>query len=123
MTGEQVSFPQAAQWIGSAHAFDLQEAYLDFRAPIVVLDEVPRAAELLITADSRYRLWINGRLAARGRPAPIPGSKVSPAGRHALQIETLAVEVYQPGYSHLAYTRRGGFARLPVRWLTLLVAI
>ena len=39
MTGAQVAFPQAAQWIGSAHPFDLQEAYLDFRAPAVVLDD------------------------------------------------------------------------------------
>ena len=111
MTGEQVAFPQAAQWIGSAHPFDLQEAYLDFRAPLVVLHAAPRAAELLITADSRYRLWINGRPAARGPARSYPWQQsvdlldVTPY----LQVgaNVLAVQVYQPGYSHFAYTHRG----------------
>ena len=111
MTEGQVVFPQEAQWIGSAHAFDLQEAYLDFRAPAVVLDKVPRTAELLITADSRYRLWINGRLAARGPARSYPWQQsvdrldVTPYLQAGANV--LAVEVYQPGYSHFAYTHRG----------------
>ena len=42
MTGTQVAFPPAAQWIGSAHPFDLLEAYLDFRSPLMVLHAAPR---------------------------------------------------------------------------------
>ena len=111
MTGDQVAFPQAAQWIGSAHAFDLQEAYLDFLGPTVVLGEVPRAAELLITADSRYRLWINGRHVARGPARSYPWQQsvdrldVTPYLQAGANV--LAVQVYQPGYSHFAYTHRG----------------
>ncbi len=77
----------------------------------MVLDEVPRAAELLITADSRYRLWINGRLAARGPARSYPWQQsvdrldVTPYLQAGANV--LAVEVYQPGYSHFAYTHRG----------------
>ena len=60
-----LNFPPNACWIGSAHPFDLHEVYLDFRSPEFALAEAPRLAELLITADSRYRLWINGRFVAR----------------------------------------------------------
>ncbi len=111
MIEKQVTFPQAAQWIGSAHAFDLQEAYLDFRAPVVELDEVPRTAELLITADSRYRLWINGRHVARGPARSYPWQQsvdrldVTPYLQAGANV--VAVQVYQPGYSHFAYTHRG----------------
>ncbi len=119
MTGEQVAFPEAAQWIGSAHPFDLQEVYLDFRAPLVVLDEVPSAAELLITADSRYRLWINGRPAARGPARCYPQQQSVDRLEVAAYLQpganVLAVEVYQPGYSHFAYVHRGAAGLLA--WL------
>lgn len=111
MTGTQAAFPEAAQWIGSAHPFDLQEVYLDFRAPVVVLEEVPRTAELLITADSRYRLWINGHPVARGPARCYPQQQsvdrleVTPYLQPGANV--LAVEVYQPGYSHFAYVHRG----------------
>ena len=65
MSGAAVSFPAEAQWVGAAHPFDLHEAYLDFRSPALLLEAPPGRAELLITADSRYRLWINGRAVAR----------------------------------------------------------
>lgn len=119
MTGGQLAFPQAAQWIGSAHPFDLQEAYLDFRAPVVLLDVPPRTAELLITADSRYRLWINGRPVARGPARSYPWQQsvdrldVAPYLQAGANL--LAVEVYQPGYSHFAYTHRGAAGLLA--WL------
>jgi hypothetical protein len=51
--------PDTAFWIGSDHAFDLQETYLNFRRDIV-FESVPQSAKLIITADSRYRLWVNG---------------------------------------------------------------
>ncbi len=78
MTGDQVAFPQAAQWIGSAHAFDLQEAYLDFRAPY---GGAGRGAARGRTADHRRQPLppVDQRPPCwpAGRPDPIPGSKVS----------------------------------------------
>ncbi|MBK8797934.1 MAG: hypothetical protein IPM07_17040 [Anaerolineales bacterium] len=59
-------FPAGACWIGAAHPFDLHEVYLDFRSPALELATCPAHAELSITADSRYRLWVNGRFAGRG---------------------------------------------------------
>ena len=65
MTNIATSFPKDAVWIGSAHPFDLQEAYLCFRAPQFQLTDLAEAT-LFITADSRYRLWINGQAVSRG---------------------------------------------------------
>ena len=112
MNDNALVFPPGAVWIGSEHAFDLQEAYLRFRSPAGwTLDRKPRQAELLITADSRYKLWINGRFVNRGPARCWPHAQVVDrvdvtaylqAGRN-----TLAVQVYQPGYSHFAYVHRG----------------
>ncbi len=100
-------------WIGSDHPFDLHEVYLCFRSPPDWhLPERPGRARLWITADSRYRLWINGQPAGRGPARSWP---------HAQQVDVLevqemlrpgpnnhlAVQVYQPGYSHFAYVHRG----------------
>lgn len=103
--------PPAALWIGSAHPFDLHECYLDFRAPAVLLAAPPAHAELRITADSRYRLWVNGRCAGRGpaRCYPLAQSVDCLDITAGLQAGpcTLAVQVYQPGYSHFSYVHRG----------------
>lgn len=112
MTGAAVAIPAGTVWIGSEHAFDLQEAYLRFRSPTGwELERKPRRAELLITADSRYKLWINGTFVSRGPARCWPHAQIVDrldvtdfvqAGRN-----TLAVQVYQPGYSHFAYVHRG----------------
>lgn len=66
---------------------------------------------LFITADSRYRLWINGAIAARGP------SRCWPQAQQVDEIDitellhsganTIAVQIYSPGYSHFAYLHRG----------------
>lgn len=102
--------PASARWIGPAHPFDLHEAYINFRRD-VKLGAKPQAAALAITADSRYRLWINGRHVARGPSRSWP---------HAQQVDSIdvsaflrkganqiAVQIYSPGYSHFAYVHRG----------------
>lgn len=102
--------PNEAFWISSTHPFDLHEAYLDFRRTFQI-EKVPVLSRLTLTADSRYKLWINGRFVSRGparcypdaqsvdeldvKPYLLPGDNV------------LAVQVYQPGYSHFAYVHRG----------------
>jgi alpha-L-rhamnosidase len=109
---EPVVFPPTAFWIGSAHPFDLHEAYLCFRSPRGwCLNHLPAQAHLFITADSRYRLWVNGHFVARGPARCWPHAQsvdqldLTPY----LQIgpNVLAVQVYQPGYSHFAYVHRG----------------
>lgn len=108
----RLDFPPNAVWIGSDHPFDLHEAYLCFRSPAGwSLDRRPVRASLFITADSRYKLWVNGHFVARGPARCYPHCQsvdcldLSPylrAGANAL-----AVQVYQPGYSHFAYLHRG----------------
>ena len=101
--------PDGTFWIGSDHPFDLTEAYLNFRRDIV-LHEAPHKAAFTLTADSRYRLWINGDYVARGPARAWP---------HAMQLDTLdvtkylrpgpnhlAIQVYCPGYSHFAYVHK-----------------
>jgi hypothetical protein len=109
---EAVVFPPDAVWIGSAHPFDLHEVYLCFRSPRHWrLARQPEEAHLFITADSRYRLWVNGRFVARGPARCWPHAQavdrldLTPYLRAGPNL--LAVQVYQPGYSHFAYVHRG----------------
>ncbi len=103
--------PAHTHWIGSPHPFDLHEAYLDFRSPRFRLKRRPDRAELLITADSRYKLWINGRFVARGPARSYPSAQSVDRLDVAAYLQAgdnlLAVQVYQPGYSHFAYVHRG----------------
>lgn len=112
MRAERSLFVDEATWIGSSHPFDLHEAYLCFRSPDSWrLQDRPQQAELLLTADSRYKLWINGRFVARGPARSFPSAQavdrldVTSYMRPGRNV--LAVHVYQPGYSHFAYLHRG----------------
>ena len=107
-----LNFPADAVWIGSAHAFDLHEAYLCFRSPAAwQLAANPTQADLFITADSRYKLWVNGQFVARGPARSFPHNqlvdKLDLTPYLHSGANTLAVQVYQPGYSHFAYVHRG----------------
>ena len=112
--------PDGAFWIGSDHPFDLAECYLNFRRDLV-LHNAPQRAVFTLTADSRYRLWINGDYIARGPARSWP---------HAMALDTmdvtqhlrpgpnhLAVQVYSPGYSHFAYVHKAANGWLG--WLDL----
>lgn len=105
-----LQFPPGAVWIGSAHPFDLHEAYICFRAPLLTLDSSPGRAELLITADSRYKLWVNGRFVARGPARSWPDAmqvdRLDVAGFLQPGPNLIAVQVYSPGYSHFSYVHR-----------------
>lgn len=97
-------------WIGPAHPFDLRDAYVNFRADIM-LETAPLLALFRISADSRYRLWINGVLVGRGPERSWP---LSMAVDERLVMNLLrpgknriAVQVYSPGHSHFAYAHRG----------------
>jgi alpha-L-rhamnosidase len=102
--------PNQNLWIGSDHPFDLHEAYLNFRKD-VELARLPRRAVLSVTADSKYKLWVNGSYVCRGPARCWPhGQQVD-----ALNIlphlrrgtNKLAIQVYSPGYSHFSYVHRG----------------
>ena len=98
-----------AVWVGSSHPFDLHEVYLNFYSPPIV-GKSGESAELLLSADSRYRLWLNGALMGRGP------SRCYPEAQSADRIDLTAnwqsgenqiiVQVYQPGYSHFSYVHR-----------------
>lgn len=102
--------PPDALWIGPGHPFDLHECYFEFRRTFA-LDRPAEQATLWITADSRYRLWINGAYVACGPSRCWP---------HAQQVDEVNVKqllragenvidihLYSPGYSHFAYVHRG----------------
>ncbi|UCC87529.1 MAG: alpha-L-rhamnosidase N-terminal domain-containing protein [Anaerolineales bacterium] len=112
MMGLHEAFRPDAVWIGSEHPFDVYETYLCFRSPADWrIEELPRRAELFITADSRYRVWINGGFVARGPSRCYPERQsvdcIDVTAHLVSGANTLAVQVYQPGYSHFAYVHRG----------------
>lgn len=101
--------PAGACWIGSAHPFDLTECYLNFRVDLD-LSARPHSALLHLSADSRYRLWINGQFVARGPERSWPSRMAVDARDVAVWLKQgknrIAVQVYSPGYSHFAYVHR-----------------
>lgn len=101
--------PAGTFWIGSDHPFDLHEAYLDFRADVLIEDlAVP--TWLNLTADSRYRLWINGAFVARGPercwPTAMAVDRIDVSRHLRPGVNAIAVQVYAPGYSHFAHVDR-----------------
>ena len=116
-----VQFPENAFWIGSNHAFDLHEAYLCFRSPSDwILEKEPTSATISISADSRYKLWINGRFIARGPNRCFPHNQIVDqidiSGFLHKGANTIAAQVYSPGYSHFAYVHEGAAGLLA--WIT-----
>lgn len=105
--------PEGAVWIGSDHAFDLHETYLNFRA---TLPWQGGAAVMHVTADSRYRLWVNGRFVGRGPERSWPSAMAVDAlditGHLTPGANAIAVQVYSPGYSHFAYVHRAAHGLL-----------
>ncbi|MCA9989213.1 MAG: alpha-L-rhamnosidase N-terminal domain-containing protein, partial [Anaerolineales bacterium] len=120
VANQQLRPPAGAAWIGSPHPFDLQEAYLAFRSPVFTLAQAAQQATFYLTADSRYKLWVNGQYVARGPARSFPETQqldlldISPFLQQGENL--LAVMVYQPGYSHFSYLHRGQAGLLA--WLT-----
>lgn len=114
-------------WIGSSHPFDLHEAYLNFRR-VFDIEAPPARALLTVTADSRYKLWVNGAFVARGPARCYPQFQSVDEFDVTAHLRpgnnVLAVQVYQPGYSHFAYVHRataGLLAKLTLQNGTVIV--
>ncbi len=101
--------PEGAVWIGSEHPFDLSEVYINFRRDLV-LEKAPTKARFVLTADSRYKLWINGIYVGRGPARSWPDTMALDDLDIASYLRAgpnhLALQVYSPGYSHFAYVHR-----------------
>lgn len=110
--------PEGTVWIGGEHPLDLHEAYMNFRADIL-LTAIPERAVFRLSADSRYRIWINGAFIGRGPERSWPASMAVDERIVTNQLRSglnrIAVQVYSPGYSHFAYLHRG--ASGVVGWL------
>lgn len=99
--------PAGTYWIGSDHPFDLHETYLCFCADLI-LSAPPQDATLYITADSRYRLFVNGQYVGRGPERSWPAAMAVDARPLPLRqgANRIWIEVYSPGYSHFAHVHR-----------------
>ena len=96
-------------WIWAEHPFELQETYVRFRRTFHLETDCGNA-RLLLSADSRYRLYVNGVYVAWGPARSYPwrqcvdehdiGQLLRPGDN------LIAVCVYQPGYSHFSYVHR-----------------
>ena len=101
--------PEGTFWLGSDHPFDLQECYLDFCADLD-LAASPARADLCVSADSRYRLWVNGRFVGRGPERSWPSAMAVDQRDIAMLLcpgrNRIRIQVYSPGYSHFAHVHR-----------------
>jgi alpha-L-rhamnosidase len=108
--GGALSVPSGTVWIGPSHPFDLRDAYVNFRSDFH-LEAAPTEAILHLSADSRYRLWINGVFVGRGPERSWPSSMAVDERfvTDFLQpgINRIAVQIYSPGHSHFAHVHRG----------------
>ncbi|MEM7113079.1 MAG: alpha-L-rhamnosidase N-terminal domain-containing protein [Chloroflexota bacterium] len=108
---------ETAVWTGSAHPFDLHEVYLDFRSPVIMGRQGERV-ELCISADSRYKMWLNGRFITRGPSRSYPHAqaydRLDLTDQWQAGENVLAVQVYQPGYSHFSYVHRAAAGLLAI---------
>jgi hypothetical protein len=114
----RVTPPETAVWIAPPHPFDLHEVYLNFRSPRWTWDGSGKVT-LWITADSRYKLWLNGRFHHRGPARSWPHAQkvdvLDITNQLIIGENILAVQVYQPGYSHFSAVHRGAAGLLA--WL------
>jgi alpha-L-rhamnosidase len=105
-----VRAPEGTVWVGPAHPFDLRDAYVNFRADFS-LPAMPDEAVIRLSADSRYRLWINGVFVGRGPerswPSLMAVDERSVTNLLRVGVNRVAVQVYSPGHSHFAYVHRG----------------
>jgi hypothetical protein len=105
-----VKAPEGTVWIGPAHPFDLRDAYVNFRSDFS-LDAAPSDAVFRLSADSRYRLWVNGVFVGLGPERSWPSSMAvderSVTNLLRVGVNRIAVQVYSPGHSHFAYVHRG----------------
>ena len=96
-------------WIWAEHAFEIHETYVCFRKTFQ-LKTAGQMATLLISGDSRYRLYVNGYYVAFGPARSYPWQQcVETHDITSLLNEgdnVIAVHVYQPGYSHFSYVHR-----------------
>ena len=110
--------PETAVWIAPPHPFDLHEVYLNFRAPLWDWDGSGKVI-LWITADSRYKLWLNGRFHHRGPARSWPHAQkvdeLDITDQLIMGENQIAAQVYQPGYSHFSAVHRAAAGLLA--WL------
>ena len=102
--------PAGTVWIGPAHPFDLRDVYVNFRSDIV-LESAPTKAQIFLSSDSRYRLWINGVFVGRGPERSWPSSMAvderSIANLVRPGVNRIAVQIHSSGHSHFAHVHRG----------------
>lgn len=105
--------------------YDLRNAYLYLRK-VVELDESPVRAPVRVSADSRYKLWVNGEFVARGPargfPFAQPYDEVDLAPYLRAGRNVICALAHHFGGTNFQYVDRGGKgflldgrAELPVR--------
>jgi len=87
----------------------MHETYSRFRKQFQ-LESKTETARLFISADSRYRLYVNGQYVAFGPARSYPWQQCveqHDISEYLIEGEnTIAVLAYQPGYSHFSYVHR-----------------
>ncbi|WOO43672.1 alpha-L-rhamnosidase C-terminal domain-containing protein [Rubellicoccus peritrichatus] len=106
-----LSLPSNALWIWpeSLH-WNLHNCYALFRREFK-LDELPKHAPLLITADQSYQLYINGlyvcRGPARGFQASWPYDEIDIRPWLVVGSNLIAIRAYNPGGGNFQYVSQG----------------
>ncbi len=89
---------------------DLQNCYALFRRTFT-LEQLPKSALALVTADQSYHLWINEKFVCRGPARGFqrhwPVDEVDLSSFLVMGANVIAVRAYQPGQSNFQYRCEG----------------
>lgn len=115
--GNRVSTPFGSAkwlWVRDADANELDQRVQARRSWL--LAEVPESAEIKITADALYVLYVNGQYVTRGPARGLHGSwpfdRVEIKSYLRVGKNTLAALIYQPGISNYSYQHNWGMGLL-----------
>lgn len=100
-------------WLHAESNPDRKPASADFRRELTLGDSLPTDALAYISADKRYRLWVNGMLASRGPDDPGFDEILSENWSHQWLYDTVDLKPYlRPGVNVIAAEVLGS-GRLP----------
>jgi hypothetical protein len=110
-----------AKWIWFDGKSAEVNSYVDFRQEFEIADELLQAAELRVSCETNFAVWLNGKFVGTGQFGDYPGAETYSAfdlsGKILAGSNVLAVSAYHCGINNASY-----IAAEPALWFELRIA-